>query len=226
MGRFLGAQVRSSSLIGQFRSVDEEARIVDNEAFVQCPSLWMPKIYEYDLSVILSRVSLLITLATVAPGTAYASSLNSGNTPVGEQGVRTVLAEIARLADTDNCDLGRLKTEIAEITEAIKKASNLEATLKAEHNAASLAFCGPRRHWELSAISEFVSMQLASAVLLQSRLPEQERDLDSVERDRRWATVLIEYARKFPRERADAELDLRMLEQGYQHLQPAVKQPQ
>ncbi|KWA11051.1 hypothetical protein WL26_17225 [Burkholderia cepacia] len=62
-------------------------------------------------------------------------------------------------------------------------------------------------------------MQLAAAVLLQSRLPERERNPISIERNEKWAAILIQYARKFPTDREAAEKDWEMLEQGRRDLE-------
>ena len=135
-----------------------------------------------------------------------------------EQAVRSVLTEVASMADSRNCDPTYIKAEVSDITSTIQRGQNLEAFFKVDRNAALLAKCGPQRHWTLTSTAEFVAAQLVVAVQLQSRFAEQERNLYVVKRNSQWATVLIEYARTSADDRAAAEEDWRILEQSRKEL--------
>ncbi|WP_175965735.1 hypothetical protein [Burkholderia sp. BCC0322] len=141
--------------------------------------------------------------------------------PPGDPEVQAVLAEIAGSANHPVCDPAHLKMEIAEATRMVQQQRNLDAFDQSERLAASFAFCGPQRKWELATTSEFVGGQLAVAVLMQSRLPEQQRNHDAIERDMRRAGMLLQYARQSPGDRSEAEQDWRILERGRQALQRA-----
>ncbi|AOI75259.1 MULTISPECIES: hypothetical protein [Burkholderia] len=167
--------------------------------------------------------ALILVAATVLASACAGRSSTRDDVarPSDDRNVQTALDRIAASANQPVCDPAHLKMEIAEATRMIQQQANQDAFVKSERLAASFAFCGPKRNWGMATTAEFVGSQLAFAVLLQSRMPEQQRNLDAIERDARWADLLLQYARRFPGERSAAEQDWQILERGRQALQRA-----
>lgn len=167
-------------------------------------------------AVILVAVTVL-TSACAGPS----STRDDVSHPSDDRDVQAALDRIAGSANQPVCDPAHLKMEVAEAAGMIQQQRNQDAFVKSERLAASFAFCGPTRNWGMATTAEFVGGQLAVAVLLQSRMPDQQPNPDAIERDVRWADLLLQYARRFPGERSEAEQDGQILERGRQALQRA-----
>src|SRR5689334_4295454 len=160
---------------------------------------------------------LLIRCALIAVVTASLCSRGAQaaeESISAEQAVRLVLTQVANTAESANCDQIFINAGIADITATIQRRDYLEAFDKVDRHAALLATCGPQRGWKLSSTAESVATQLVAAVQLQSKLPEQQRNLYVIRRNEQWAAVLIRYARQYPASRGEAEEDSRILEQS------------
>ena len=142
-----------------------------------------------------------------------------------EPAVRLVLTQVANTAESANCDQTFIDAGIADITATIQRRDYLEAFYKVDRHAALLAICGPQKGWKLSSTAEFVATQLVAAVQLQSKLPEQQRNLSIIRRNEQWAAVLIRYARQYPANRSEAEEDSRILEQSLMQMSLSEQLP-
>ena len=150
----------------------------------------------------LIRVALIVVVtASLFSRGAHAAEEDTND----EREVRLVLTQVANTAEGANCDQIFIKAGIADITATIQRGDYLEAFYKVDRHAALLATCGSQREWKLCSTAEFVASQLVVAVQLQSKLPQQQRNLYVIRRNEQWATVLIRYARQSPDNRGEAE---------------------